>query len=643
MLQLADFGFLPALGKAIAASIWQMGLLFIIYQIIIALFKIKQASAKNLLSTIFSLGGFLWFALSFLQFIVNTPKSSLVIEKGAFNNKLLQEFAAGNQWQLLLNQVEYRFNLLLPYLSIAYLFVLLWFALKLSIQLYQTHQLKSKGVNNVHEELEQLIKNLSAYLGIAKKVTAFISLQIDIPATVGFIKPVILLPAAAVTHLSPAQIEAVLLHELAHIRRHDYLINLLLSIAETFLFFNPFALLLINTARKERENSCDDVVMQYQQNAADYAEALLNVEKARLLTPQLAMALGDNKHHLLQRVKRILNVPVEKNKISTRLLALLFFTFVFALTGWVLQTKKQPSVTNEKTAQPQTRKGETLVLSPDVVIKNENKSITLRDGSKKINLEIKRENSEDKFILLNEDGKRFEFDKLVFEELPAEWMYEFIPDDAPLIAKHPRQLQMQGFPAYEMHDTLMREQYRNHYNAAIEQYRRNNSRMKIVNGKREKDAQMHFYFKDGDHFDSVMQGFNNLQPFYNFEMKEMPFVLFQKNEALTDKMKKMRSKTLQVAELKRRSRILEKRTKELTDSTEEQFYVLKQRQLPQEWSAFIEKPMEAIIKEQRGNVTIVIENNRITVNGRTIQIDSSQNNQQQLRGKMIRIAEVMKL
>lgn len=643
MLQLADFGFLPALGKAIAASIWQMGLLYIIYQIIIALFKVKEASAKNLLSSIFSLGGFVWFVFSFLQFTINTPKASLVIEKSTLNNKLLQEFAAGNQWQLLLNQVEYRFNLLLPYLSIAYLFVLLWFAVKFFIQLHQTNQLRSKGINTVPEEMMQLIETLSAHLGIAKKVTAFISLQIDIPATIGFIKPVILLPAAAVTHLSPAQLEAVLLHELAHIRRNDYLINLLLSITETFLFFNPFALLLINTARKERENSCDDVVMQYQQNAADYAEALLNVEKARLLTPQLAMALGDNKHHLLHRVKRILNVPVEKNKISTRLLALLFFTFVFALTGWVLQSKKQPSVTNEKKTQPQIKKGETLVLSPDALVKNENKSITVRDGSKKINLEIKRENRENKFIVLNEDGKRFEFDKLVFEELPAEWMTEFTTDDAPRIANHPHPIQTPEFPAAEINETLMREQYRNHYNAAIEQYRRNNSRMKIVTGKKEQDAQMHFYFKNGGRFDSVMQGLNNMLPFYNFEMKEMPFVMFQKNEELTDKMKEMRSRKLQIAEHKNRIRVSEKRLQELIDSTDEQFYVLKQRQLPQEWSAYMEKPIEALIKEPHGNVTIVIENNRIIVNGRTLQIDSSQMNQQQLKGRLVRMAEIIKL
>lgn len=643
MLQLADFGFLPALGKAIAASIWQMGLLYIIYQIIISLFKVKEASAKNLLSSIFSLGGFVWFVFSFLQFTINTPKASLVIEKSTLNNKLLQEFAAGNQWQLLLNQVEYRFNLLLPYLSIAYLFVLLWFAVKFFIQLHQTNQLRSKGINKVPEEMMQLIETLSAHLEIAKKVTAFISLQIDIPATIGFIKPVILLPAAAVTHLSPAQLEAVLLHELAHIRRNDYLINLLLSITETFLFFNPFALLLINTARKERENSCDDVVMQYQQNAADYAEALLNVEKARLLTPQLAMALGDNKHHLLHRVKRILNVPVEKNKISTRLLALLFFTFVFALTGWVLQSKKQPSVTNEKKTQPQIKKGETLVLSPDALVKNENKSITVRDGSKKINLEIKRENRENKFIVLNEDGKRFEFDKLVFEELPAEWMTEFTTDDAPRIANHPHPIQTPEFPAAEINEKLMREQYRNHYNAAIEQYRRNNSRMKIVNGKKEQDAQMHFYFKNGGRFDSVMQGLNNMLPFYNFEMKEMPFVMFQKNEELTDKMKEMRSRKLQIAEHKNRIRVSEKRLQELIDSTDEQFYVLKQRQLPQEWSAYMEKPIEALIKEPHGNVTIVIENNRIIVNGRTLQIDSSQMNQQQLKGRLVRMAEIIKL
>jgi len=109
--------------------------------------------------------------------------------------------------------------------------------------------------------------------------------------------------------------EAVLLHEMAHIRRADYLINLMLTAIETFLFFNPFTQLLSKTIRHERENCCDDWVLQFQYNATSYAEALLRIAYLQS-SPALAMNAASGKNDLLSRVKRMLNQKRKKLWLS---------------------------------------------------------------------------------------------------------------------------------------------------------------------------------------------------------------------------------------------------------------------------------------------------------------------------------------
>lgn len=432
MQDLFQSAFLQALGKAIADSIWQMGLLFLLYQLIVFLFSIKQATVKNFISTFFALGGFAWFisgiVLRWQQQL--QQKTSLIISEGNLNNSLLSSFTKDNRWELFFNWLDYKIQFVLPYLSIAYLFVLLWFAVKLIVQLQAANSLRNKGLSAVNDDMQEFFAYLVETMGLQRPVQLFISKQIDIPATLGFLKPIVLLPATAVTHLTAAQLEAVLLHELAHIKRNDYFWNLLLSVSETMLFFNPFALLLIGIARRERENSCDDHVMNFQQNAAVYAEALLNVEKARIQNPQLVMALGDNKHHLMDRVKRILNMPAEKNKISTRLLALLLFTIVFALMGWLIK-ERQPVKEEMKQAvlkeQPLKEKIKTVYFTTDAVVKQKNDAVLLRDDKQKIRLELKDKINEEDILVWNEnEDKEIKFDKVIFNDLPVEWFEQLV-------------------------------------------------------------------------------------------------------------------------------------------------------------------------------------------------------------------------
>ncbi len=637
MQQLFENSFFMALGKAIAASIWQMGVLFLVYQFIVLFFKLKQAAYRNLLSTIFTLGGFIWFAVTIVQYLNKSTPAALVFENTAAHQHLIEQFTDSNQWQLLLNWAEYKFNLLLPYLSIAYLVVLIWFALRLCVQLLQTNALRTKGTFPAQHELQYLITALAQHLNLQKNVLVFISNRIDIPATIGFLKPVILLPAAALTHLTPAQLEAVLLHELAHIQRNDYFWNLLLSITETLLFFNPFALLLIGIARKERENSCDDIVMRYRQNAAVYAEALLTVEKARILTPQLAMALGDNKHQLMHRVKRILNLPAEKNKFSVRILALLFFTVLFALMGWVLQNKQQTKKAENTTVNSSFKEGKPLLIKTNAYVEKVNKILSVKDQSGNLNVKIKKTDQTKEYILLNDNGEEFKFDKIIFESLPGEWIEGIEPEKTNVTILS--DIDDAKIQKLLLKDSVRYNQHRKQYKVIQEQYVRGERDNRIIRMQNPGSPYM-FYFNGKPFTDSAFEFYFRPPHPFNFEWKEKMAIAEEEKEKekMTDKMKQNQKRMLQLAELRRKARALEtSRLKSFDSVYTEKKYLFENT--PSEWLALIEKPFAEM--QQHSTVTIIIEENKVFINGKPIVTDSII--QQAPKRKLLKAIDIMKL
>jgi hypothetical protein len=127
----------------------------------------------------------------------------------------------------------------------------------------------------------------------------------------------ILFPVASINQLTLAQAEAILIHELAHIRRADYLLNYLLQLAAAILFFNPFHRLLVQAACRDREISCDEWVLRYNYNRRDYAEALLQVERMAVV-PCLAMAAASQPgFELLHRI-RLMLVPNTQPMLASR-------------------------------------------------------------------------------------------------------------------------------------------------------------------------------------------------------------------------------------------------------------------------------------------------------------------------------------
>ncbi|MGC2659865.1 MAG: M56 family metallopeptidase [Bryobacteraceae bacterium] len=153
--------------------------------------------------------------------------------------------------------------------------------------------------------LRALCLDLQDRMGIRRTVSYYKSFLIDAPSVIGWFRPVVLLPASALTGLSPSQIEAIIVHELAHIRRFDPFVNLFQIALETLLFYHPGVWWVSRRARMERENCCDDMAVSLCGNPVDYARALTLMETWRSAP---ALALGANGGSLKTRISRLLGL-----------------------------------------------------------------------------------------------------------------------------------------------------------------------------------------------------------------------------------------------------------------------------------------------------------------------------------------------
>jgi beta-lactamase regulating signal transducer with metallopeptidase domain len=148
-------------------------------------------------------------------------------------------------------------------------------------------------------------QRLACRLGVRRPIHVVDCSTIEAPSVIGWWRPVLLLPIAGFAGLTLTQADAVLTHELAHVRRHDYLVNVLQHIIETILFYHPAVWWISHRMRVERELCCDAVVVRICGDARDYAMALMQLEQARTGTPaSLVVAATD--HPLVARVRRLL-------------------------------------------------------------------------------------------------------------------------------------------------------------------------------------------------------------------------------------------------------------------------------------------------------------------------------------------------
>ncbi len=346
MHSIADNPFLQGLGFAIANSLWQFASLWLVYSIVTYLVRMHAAN-KYRLSVALQTIGFAWFLFSFFV-SYNAAAERLAIIDALSANVTVEIVMAGGQengwqnlWQLSLQKIAF----VLPYLSTAYLMILLLMIFRFAQGYRQVQILRTKGLQKMNVGMRLFVHKLSADLNISRKVRVYLSELVNSPVTVGFLKPIILVPVASFNQLTTYQLEAVLLHELAHIKRYDYVVHVCLRFIETIMFFNPFMQLMSKEIQKERENCCDDWVLQYQYQPADYAAALLSIAK-HATAPALAMAAnGKNKKHLLERIKRIVQVDAKQRfNYREQLLSLGLLTCIICLVSWYKPVKERAKI-----------------------------------------------------------------------------------------------------------------------------------------------------------------------------------------------------------------------------------------------------------------------------------------------------------
>lgn len=224
-------------------------------------------------------------------------------------------------------------------------------------------RLRSVGLSTIPATLISTVAVLSQRLGIKRSIDVLQSTLVEVPCVIGALKPVILLPASVLTGLSPEQLEAMLAHELAHIRRHDFVANVVQTLIETLLFYHPAIWWLSRRVRQEREHCCDDMAIAACGDTANYARMLVSVDalRGRSFQPSLAANGGS----LVQRIRRLVPRPADDARSPWPLLVIMLGLVIAAGGLWrwpVAQAETSSSVVTsdepsntavDQTQQPQ--------------------------------------------------------------------------------------------------------------------------------------------------------------------------------------------------------------------------------------------------------------------------------------------------
>ncbi len=279
--------------------------------------------------------------------------------------------------------------------------VLVWFliicikSIRFLVDIRTLMQIRTSQVYHSGTMLSEKVQHLAVQYGIKQKIQILQSGIIKVPMVLGHFKPLILVPLGLINGLSMEEVDAILSHEMAHIKRRDYLVNILQSVAEILFFFNPAVLWISNMIRIEREHCCDDLAVSTVTTKMDYIKALVSCQEFASSMPQYAMAINGGKSQLVYRVQRLISSRNQSlNKLEKVIIALVLISAVAITTAFSgKETKVARLLTNGRKAAQ---------------VKNEDKSDAIyrqmiSDGLAKANADLQCILDEDAFVI---NGKK---------------------------------------------------------------------------------------------------------------------------------------------------------------------------------------------------------------------------------------------
>lgn len=306
-----------ALGWTLLHAIWQGFALVLPVAIVLHLLRNRSSELRYRVSVLTLLTQLLLSVATFVwcyQPSTGSPVHALPILSSEFDKTTPADWQAVTHTLLWYQRMQQFLEVHLSEFVLLYLIGVALFGVRLAGGWVYLQRLSQTATQPSAAVWTNLAEKLQVVLSTRTVVQIRESARIAAPMIIGVLKPVLLVPVGLATHLSVRELEAVLAHELAHVKRHDYLVNLLQSVTEVLYFFHPALWWLSARVREEREHCCDDLAVQVcGGDGRVLAQALARVEELRLThiaqTPALAMGFASKRQHLLHRVRRMLGVP----------------------------------------------------------------------------------------------------------------------------------------------------------------------------------------------------------------------------------------------------------------------------------------------------------------------------------------------
>lgn len=335
ILNMLQQDWINSLGWTLLHSLWQYAIIAASCALLLLFTKHFSANTRYLialgslmLSTLISAITFNNYQQASAEIIMHSTKQVAAIpffaEKNLFN---LASFINGY----------------INSLVVIWLCGFLVYSLKTLLDYRYCQQIKNKHITSTSEQWQSLFATLVAKVGVNPNIELRISTLAITPCAIGYFKPVILLPLAVLTGMNQQQIEVILLHELAHARRQDYVIGLLQTIIKTLFFFNPFLRWISNQIDKEREHACDDIAVAISKDPLLFANTLKEFA-AMNINQRSAMNITGNTL-LLTRITRLFNKHESVTKSRHSLVA----SLLIVLAGVVFTVCANAKPESEKT------------------------------------------------------------------------------------------------------------------------------------------------------------------------------------------------------------------------------------------------------------------------------------------------------
>jgi len=382
---------LQAAGLSLLHSIWQVAVIALIVFILLQSLKKATANSRYIVASIGLVATLIVPVITFYKIYEPDTIKSVIAEEQAGIMEIAYTLADSQldieSW---IDKAELFIMSLAPLFFWFWIVGMVFMAIRMSGGYFLAYRYRSHGVVPASAIWQQRVKQIGQSLKVKYTVQLLESQRVMVPMVVGILRPCIIIPVGTLSRLPFDQVEMILAHELAHIKRADFAINFIQSLIETILFFNPFVWWISAVIRQERENICDDMALQTTGGYLSLAKALANLSAALQPIPLSDSLITFNQLNTMKRIQRLIRKPKLKPSTSERIGVIVFsFLFVLLVTASGMLTGSNSTENPEQIVQQdfvenifsQSQQTDAWNSAPDTIVeKSKTIEIEKKDG-----------------------------------------------------------------------------------------------------------------------------------------------------------------------------------------------------------------------------------------------------------------------